>query len=68
MSKEAEPTFSTDQSDGQEAILTSLNALTEVKAYTLTADELRELKAAQYALRYLSPEFDTSKQASDAYE
>lgn len=56
----AEPNFEEDLSQNEEHIIEALNELTEVKAYTVASDELREFKAAQYALRCLLPEeYDT---------
>lgn len=51
-----EPNFSEDLEDAEEAIHEALEKLTEVKAYTFTPNELRDLKAAQYALRNISDE------------
>lgn len=50
---EPEPNFSHDVEEMQDAVTEALNALTDVKAYTLQADELHDYKAAQYALRNL---------------
>jgi len=53
---EAEPDFQADVDEMQAAVRRALNELTTVRAYTLTADELQDFKAAQYALRNLSPD------------
>jgi len=55
----AEPQFEHHSDEMQKAVREALNALTDVRAYTLTADELQEFKAAQYALRNLSNEHAT---------
>ena len=52
----AEPDFNEDVSEMEAAVVSALNELTRVKAYTVKPDELRDFKAAQYALRNLSPD------------
>lgn len=56
MTKNTEPNFSADKNQMERQVNEALNALTEIKAYTLKADEIEDFKAAQYALRNLSPE------------
>ena len=51
-----EPNFQNDVDEMEASVEAALNELTNIKAYTLKADELRNFKAAQYALRNLSPE------------
>ena len=53
---DAEPDFQSDLSEMEDAVTDALNALADVKAYTLKPDELRDFKAAQYALRNISPD------------
>lgn len=67
MGEETEPEFRDHVEQQQEAFATALNALTEVRAYTLKAEELRDFKAAQYALRNLS-EDHASEDVPDLYE
>lgn len=67
MTDETEPDFRDHVEQQQEAIATALNALTDVRAYTLTAKELRDFKAAQYALRNLSEDHST-EDVPDIYE
>jgi len=62
-----EPDFKEDLEQTQEAVTTALNALTDVKAYTLKADEIADFKAAQYALRNLSEEHQ-SENVADLYK
>lgn len=64
---DTEPEFQEHIEQQQEAITAALNELTEVRAYTLTAEELRDFKAAQYALRNLS-EDHASEDVPDVYE
>jgi len=64
----AEDNFSEDLENTQEAIEEALNALTEVKAYTLKVDELADLKAAQYALRNLSDDFPKGHDVPPLYQ
>ena len=63
-----EPEFKDDLSETQEAIRNALNELTDVKAYTLTAGEIADFKAAQYALRNLSDDFDKPHEVAELYE
>jgi|AntDeeMinimDraft_4_1070355.scaffolds.fasta_scaffold04863_3 hypothetical protein len=51
---EGEADFDEDLEQTEVSIACALNALADIKAYTLTADELRDFKAAQYALRNIS--------------
>ena len=55
-SVEPEPEFSNDLETTNEAVARALNEIAEVRAYTLKADELKNLKAAQYALRDIHPD------------
>ena len=52
-----EPEFNDDVKETQEAAATALKELSKVKAYTLKPSELRDFKAAHYALRNLTDEF-----------
>lgn len=63
-----EPDFQDDLAETQEAIENALNELTKVKAYALTADEIADFKAAQYALRNLCDEYDKTHEVSELYE
>lgn len=49
-----EADFESDLEEQQEAVNSALNELARVKAYTLKPEEIRDFKAAQYALRNLS--------------
>lgn len=53
-----EPDFEEDVTRNEEAINDALEALSRVKAYALTAEELKSFKAAHYGLRACSREFD----------
>jgi len=52
---EPEPEFDNDTETTTDAIARALNEITEVRAYTLKPGELKNLKAAQYALRDIHP-------------
>jgi len=65
---DAEPDFQDDLDDLNEAVNEALNALAEVKAYTLTIDELRDFKAAQYALRNISEDKANGNDIPPLYE
>lgn len=56
MTENTEPNFSEDKEAMEQAVNNALNELTRAKAYTLKAGEIEDFKAAQYALRNLSPE------------
>jgi len=62
-----EPNLSDDIEEMEDAVETALDALTEVKAYTLKADELADFKAAQYALRNLSDDH-SNENVAELYE
>jgi len=64
---DTEPDFQEDKEEMQEAVKTALNALTDVKAYTLKADEIKDFKAAQYALRNLDADHN-SENVAELYE
>lgn len=51
---DVEPDFGEDKDEMQQAVEAALDELSDVKAYTLKADELQEFKAAHYALRNLA--------------
>lgn len=68
MATEPEPEFSDDVGDMKEAVNSALNELAEVKAYTLTVEELRDFKAAQYALRNLSEDYAKTEDVPELYE
>ena len=51
-----------------DAVSEALNALTDVKAYTLTAEEIRDFKAAQYALRNLSTDHAGDNDVPGVYD
>lgn len=63
-----EPDFETDLEETQAEIEAALNHLTNVKAYTLTGDELADFKAAQYALRNLLDYYGKDKDVAGVYE
>ncbi|QAS68897.1 hypothetical protein HFTV1-gp64 [Haloferax tailed virus 1] len=67
MPSDVEPDFSDDLEKTNEAINNALNELAKVKAYTLKVEELRDFKAAQYALRNISPEFAKSEDVPELY-
>lgn len=48
---EPEDNLSNDIDEMEEAVENALDELSRVKAYSLTLEELRDFKAAQYALR-----------------
>ncbi|AFH22655.1 hypothetical protein OSG_eHP32_00005 [environmental Halophage eHP-32] len=58
MAGDIESEFADDVEDMHEHVEAALKHLSEVKAYTLKADELYEFKAAHYALRNLTGEYD----------
>jgi len=62
-----EPDFEDDLEETQEAITEALNALDDVKAYTLKLDELKDFKAAQYALRNLCEDHYTENDVPELY-
>ncbi len=53
---EPEPEFANDVETTIDAIARALNEITEVRAYTLKPGELKNLKAAQYALLDIHPD------------
>ena len=61
---EPEDDLSDDIDEMQEAVTNALDELSEVKAYTLTLDELRDFKAAQYALRNMARQYYNEDVAS----
>ena len=56
MVDDIEPEFNQDVEIQQERIVRALDELSGIKAYTLKPDEIRDFKAAQYALRNLAGE------------
>ena len=64
----AEDDFEEDLEQTEEAITDALDALTEVKAYTLKVEELRDFKAAQYALRNLSQHHHGDNDVPELYK
>jgi hypothetical protein len=65
---EPEPQFTDDKEEMQESIESALNELRNVRAYTLTAEELADFKAAHYALRNLHPEFPKDREIPELYQ
>lgn len=63
-----EPDFEDDLEQTEEAIAEALNALTEVQAYTLKVEELRDFKAAQYALRNISEHYYGDNDVPELYK
>lgn len=63
-----ESNFEEEVSEQQEAINKALSELAKVKAYTLKLDELKDFKAAQYALRNLSEEHANDNNVSELYK
>ena len=62
-----EEDFSDDIDEMQEAVESALEELSRVKAYTLTVEELRDFKAAHYALRNLATDY-YDEDIPDLYE
>ena len=54
----SEPDFEEHLAETNEAVQNALNELAEVRAYTLKDHEIKDFKAAQYALRNLAPDKD----------
>ena len=67
MAGNGEPEFEEHKEEMIEAVENALNELTEIRAYTLSADELQDFKAAHYALRNLSPAH-TDKEVRRVYD
>lgn len=68
MGSDAEPDFADDLEEMNDAVTEALNALADVKAYTLTVEDLRDFKAAQYALRNLSDDHARTEDVPELYE
>lgn len=62
-----QPDFTDDVDTNEDAVNTALAELAKVKAYAMTPSELRDLKAAQYALRNLSPDFNDDYDPTEPY-
>lgn len=54
---DVEQDFQDDIDEMRDAVENALEELSRVKAYTLTVDELRDFKAAHYALRNLATDY-----------
>ena len=63
-----EVNFEKDLEVMEQRVAEALNNLGDVKAYTLKPDELRDFKAAQYALRNLAPDKEGNYNIGDLYE
>lgn len=63
-----EPEFEEDLADTNDAVEAALSELTDVKAYTLKPEELRDFKAAQYALRNMSEDHANNHDVGELYE
>jgi hypothetical protein len=65
---DAEPTFQDDLDTMEQAVTDALNELSEVPAYVLKSDEIQDFKAAQYALRNLSPDKTSDHDVQGVYD
>lgn len=63
-----EPNFAEDKEAMEQQLTEALEALTEIPAYTLTAEELADFKAAHYALRNLHPDFPRDHDIPEVYQ
>jgi hypothetical protein len=54
---DVEKEFESDVEEMDDAVTSALEELSRVKAYTLTVEELRDFKAAHYALRNLATDY-----------
>jgi len=64
---DVEEDMSEDIDEMNEAVEAALEELSRVKAYTLTVEELRDFKAAQYALRNIATDY-YNENVADLYE
>lgn len=62
---DGEPAFDVDATETAEAIATAQSALTSIKAYVLSEDEMESFKEAQMALRDLNHGFEQYRGDSD---
>jgi len=63
-----EDTWDEDKQVLEDSVEQALREVTNIKAYTLTAEEIRDFKAAQYALRNISQEHAGDNDVAGLYE